>query len=77
MASPTFDKSGNKIVSDILVYGYIHQDIEPTLSKQIPNELKDLCFIYWLYKACDSWCDQYHTQKMIAINEEEINVLYN
>ena len=69
------DVSGRKIDSPILVYGYIRQDLERQNDTEMPMELKLLCFQYWLYKACDSWCDKYHSDNEIKIENEEITSL--
>ena len=72
----TRDKLGRKIDSDILVFGYIRQDIECLTKQEIPTELKRICFAYWLYKACDSWCNEYHPQDVIKIDGDEITACY-
>ena len=72
MAFHTRDESGNRIDSDILVSGYIRQQIEVKQNKEIPIELKHLCYQYWLFTACDSWCNKYH--ELIQIEGDIITI---
>ena len=71
-------KNGRRITSDILVSGYIKQQIQPQLKKNIiPDELYKLCFQYWLHKACDAWNQDFHQDHMIKINGDKIIALYH
>ena len=74
MAFVTISASGRKIDSPILVYGYFRH-MEKQDGIKMPMELKLLCFQYWLNKVCDSWCDKYHTDNEIKIENEEITSL--
>ena len=74
MAFCSKDQSGNRINTDILVTGYIRQDIESKLNDAIPAELYTLCFEYWLHKVCDSWSNEFVDIHRIEINEDEITL---
>ena len=74
MAFHSVDDSGNIIETDILVTGYIRQDIEKHIDQQVPDELKRLCFDYWFFNACDSWSSQYHTNDMIEISKDAAEI---
>ena len=77
MAHHTLNKDGNIVQTDILVYGYIRQDIQHELDREIPNELYVLCFTYWLYNVCDSWCADYHKENVIKIDGDTVTTLYD
>ena len=77
MAVHVEDKDGRIIDTNILVDGYIRQGIEIFMNQVIPDELYQLCFVYWLHKVCDSWSSKFHQDNMIQINGDEITVLYN
>ena len=65
MAFHSIDAQGNIIMTDILVSGYIRQDIEPRTNQNIPPELYGSCF-----EACDTWCNKYTVADMIEINND-------
>ena len=74
MAFCSKDKSGNMINTDILVTGYIRQDIESNINDTIPAELYLLCFEYWLHRVCDSWSNEFVDKDCIEINADEIKL---
>ena len=57
MATLQVDADGNRIETDILISGYLRQDIENQLEMMIPPEIKGLCFQYWFIKVCDECKD--------------------
>ena len=67
--SSVVDASGNRIITDILVQGYIKQHIETKLNLSIPLEIKHLCFKYWFINICDFWTKQFCLEEYIQINE--------
>ena len=55
MSKITVDKQGNRIMTDILTFGYLRQEIEKIHKILIPSEIKQLCFDYWFLNICDQW----------------------
>ena len=55
------DSAGNRIMTDILVSGYIH-DHEREYEVPIPEDIIGVTFMFWLIQFCDSWdnslCDE-------------------
>ena len=78
MSSVVVDKDGKRIDANILTAGYIRQQIEIVNKLLIPEDIKNLCFIYWYIASCDTWNTQFsnshfeiHSQnlKIKALNE--------
>ena len=59
MSTFQVNSKGNRIKTDILIAGYLRQDIEDSLKMLIPSEIKALCFVYWFIKICDEWDESY------------------
>ena len=78
MATANFvlDSNGNRIISDILVIGYI-KETEKTLKIHIPTEIKKLIFNYWLINICDEWLiTKYLDTHTIKVNGLCINIKF-
>ena len=57
MASFCCDANGNqrKIKTDILVAGYVRDIVEEFTTRNIPDEIIQLCFMFWFVTVCDEW----------------------
>ena len=64
------DSEGIRIKTNILVSGYIRQ-----LAKEydlfIPEDIRSICFEYWLIKANDEW-DTKYIARSVEINDETV-----
>ena len=74
MAFHVHDQNGEIVKSDILVTGYIRQDVEKDMSQEIPNELYQLCYLYWLYNVCDSWNSKFQKDDIIKTDGDKITL---
>ena len=54
MAHHAVDGKGNRIVTDILVFGYMRLEGK-TYNVSIPDEIMRLCFSFWFLDVCDVW----------------------
>ena len=78
MAFNSFGFEGKKIECDILVYGYIHEIItEKKINQIIPNDIKSLCFQYWLFTACDTWNVKCLDEKKVDLIDKDRIVTLN
>ena len=69
------DSNGNRIITDILVTGYI-KEIEKIIKIYIPTGIKKLIFDYWLINICDEWLvTEKLTTDVIKVNGFCIDVL--
>lgn len=60
---------GDKIMTDILVSGYIRQKIMDLYELNVPIELIKLCFLFWYSKTCDTW-DESLCHQLVEINKK-------
>ena len=72
-----YDASGKRIESDILVIGYIRQLIENLHKMNVPNDIKLLCFKYWLINICDEWNEEYFPKDKAQIIGQVLKVISN
>ena len=62
------DCNGKRIKTDILVSGYFRNSGK-RYKVLIPEDIKGICFMYWLLNPCDKW-DRKFSSKRIKIEEE-------
>ena len=56
MSTLSVDSAGNRITTDILIAGYVHDfEREFTLESSIPNEIIGVIFMFWFVDVCDDW----------------------
>ena len=58
---------GERITTDIVVSGYIREEITERHRMSIPLEIKKLCFLFWYINACDKW-DKSICHEFVKIN---------
>ena len=75
MSTFTVDKNGNRIKTDILIYGYLRQEIEKLYKILIPSEIKQLCFEYWFINICDEWDIKLCKHKSIEFNGQTVRCI--
>ena len=55
MSAVQVNQKGDRIVTDILICGYVTQEIEDKYKLSIPSEIKRVCFHFWFINVCDQW----------------------
>lgn len=50
----SFDSNGERIKTDILVFGYI-RNVMNECKIEIPDEIVRVCFLFWFMNVCDQW----------------------
>ena len=75
MSTLQVDHNGNRIRTDILICGYLREEIEDKLKILIPSEIQKLCFVYWFIDICDEWDIASHTKKKIAVDKQTITTI--
>ena len=66
------DSDGNRIMTDILVSGYIH-DHETEYEVIIPQEIVGVTFMFWLIQFCDFW-DHSLCHEVADINGQHVKL---
>ena len=61
------DANGNRILTDILVSGYIREHMKKYIDLSIPNEIINLLFLFWFVNICDTW-DKLSSYSFFDIN---------
>ena len=72
MSTVTVDKDGNRIITDVLISGYLRKEIEKKHKILIPYEIKQLCFDFWFINVCDQWDIKSSKQSNIQFDGKQI-----
>lgn len=72
MATFSTDRDGQRIVTDILVAGYI-RNISKQYNLAIPHDINGICFEFWIIRVSDEW-DQSLIGKHIKIDGQLVQL---
>ena len=75
MAGTSFDSKGERITTDILVSGYI-KNVVKECNLLIADEIRAICYVFWLIKACDEW-DKDSSTEYIKIDRFKVQTTKN